>query len=317
MTEPPVLVIGAGVQGLTCGVVLAEAGNRVRIRTTDPPRATTSAAAGAMWAPTMASPSDRAPHWAALSHAEFTELADDDDTGVHLSKGRIAARYGLGEALPAEARLIPDLQRCGPQDLPAGFADGFRGTVPLIDMPRYLDYLVARFRGAGGEIARSAVQSCDEAIAESGAVVNCSGVGAHELVGDPGVYPVFGQLVVVRNPGVDEYFIELTESGEFISAMPHGDRLLLGGVKFAQDWGTRPRPRVREGILRRCAALDPRLAEAEVLDELVGLRPGRQSVRVQLERYSGARIVHNYGHGGNGVALSWGCAYEVAELLAS
>lgn len=311
------LVIGAGVQGLTCGVVLAEAGIRVRIRTAEAPRATTSAAAGAMWGPAMAEPAEKTRHWSARSHAEFTALAGASDTGVHLANGRIAARSHLGDEIPAEAELISDLRRCGPDDLPDGFIDGFRGTVPLIDMPRYLDYLVARFRDAGGEIQRSAVRSCAEAIDESSAVVNCSGIGAHELVGDPGVHPVFGQLAVVRNPGVEDYFIELTGDGEFVSAMPHGDRLLLGGVKFAQDWGPGPRPGVREAILRRCAVLDPRLAEAEVLEDLVGLRPGRGSVRVQLERYAGARIVHNYGHGGNGVTLSWGCAYEVAELLRS
>lgn len=313
MTEAPVLVIGAGVQGLTCGVVLAEAGIRVRIRTAERPRGTTSAVAGAMWSPPMADPPERTQYWATISHAEFTALARDPDTGVHLSEGRIASRTRLGAA--PEAKLIPDLRRCGPDDLPDGFADGFRGTVPLIDMPRYLDYLVARFRDAGGEILRSAVQSCSEAIDESRTVVNCSGLGAHELIGDPGVYPVYGQLAVVRNPGVEEYFMEITDRGELVSVMPHGDRLLLGGVKYAHDWHTRPRAGVREGILRRCAALDPRLADVEVLDDLAGLRPGRQAVRVQLERYSGGRLVHNYGHGGNGVALSWGCAYEVAELL--
>jgi D-amino-acid oxidase len=47
----------------------------------------------------------------------------------------------------------------------------------------------------------------------------------------------------------------------------------------------------------------------------VGIRPGRP--RVRLERVdSGSRaIVHNYGHAGNGVMLSWGCA-DAATALA-
>ncbi len=45
----------------------------------------------------------------------------------------------------------------------------------------------------------------------------------------------------------------------------------------------------------------------------VGLRPFREGgVRLQIE--PGGRIVHNYGHGGAGVTLSWGCADEVADL---
>ncbi|NEB20988.1 FAD-dependent oxidoreductase, partial [Streptomyces coelicoflavus] len=47
----------------------------------------------------------------------------------------------------------------------------------------------------------------------------------------------------------------------------------------------------------------------------VGLRPARDAVR--LERGTlpdGRRLVHNYGHGGAGVTVAWGCAQEAARL---
>lgn len=51
----------------------------------------------------------------------------------------------------------------------------------------------------------------------------------------------------------------------------------------------------------------------------VGLRPGRDKVRVELEeRQCGnkvLKIVHNYGHSGNGITLSVGCAEDVAGLV--
>ncbi|GAA4612759.1 FAD-dependent oxidoreductase [Saccharopolyspora hordei] len=310
------LVIGAGVQGLTCGVVLAEAGWDVRVRTADRPRETTSAAAGAMWGPAQLRPADRVLYWVTRAHAEFLALARDESSGVHLATGRMAARFDLGEAVPTEARLIPDLRRCTPEELPEGFVSGYRGTLPLIDMPRYLDHLVARFLDAGGDLQRSPVQTLADAAAEASTVVNCTGVGARELVGDPGVQPVRGQGVVVRNPGIDEYFMELTDSADFAAYMPHGDHVVLGGIAEGQEWKLDVRPEVSAGIRRRCAAIEPRLAEAEVLDEKVGLRPWRESVRLEVERYEGARIIHNYGHGGSGVALSWGCAFEVADLVA-
>ena len=139
---------------------------------------------------------------------------------------------------------------------------------------------------------------------------------ARELVGDPEVHPVRGQSVVVRNPGVAEYFIEVGPDAEFTVFLPHGDRVVLGGVAQRDDWREEPVAADTAGILRRCAAVEPRFADAEVLEQRVGFRPGRPSVRLEAEEHSGSRLVHNYGHAGNGVTLSWGCAEQVAELVA-
>lgn len=308
------LVIGAGVQGLTTGVVLAEQGCQVRIRTAEWPQDTTSAVAGAMWGPAMLRPQGRVLYWVTLSHAEFLALAREEGTGVHLAPGRMVARFDLGDSVPPEARLLSDLRRCEPGELPDGFVSGYHATAPLIDMPRYLDYLVDRFQAAGGQLVLSQVPSLAHAVDDSRIVVDCTGVGARELVGDPGVHPVRGQIVVVRNPGLDEYFVELSSAIETAAVMPHGDRVVLGGIAVEHDWNPVPSRRVTEGILRRCAEIEPKLAGAEVLEERVGLRPGRESVRLDVEEFKGARVIHNYGHAGCGVALSWGCAIEAAEL---
>ena len=55
--------------------------------------------------------------------------------------------------------------------------------------------------------------------------------------------------------------------------------------------------------------------EAEIIEDLVGLRPGRTEVRLEKEHIQSRPLVHNYGHGGSGVTLSWGCADEVVELV--
>ncbi|WP_249124458.1 FAD-dependent oxidoreductase [Saccharopolyspora erythraea] len=315
MSGESVLVIGAGVQGLTSGIVLAEAGVPVRIRTAERPRDTTSAVAGAMWGPAMLRPADRVLRWVTRSYAEFMALCRDSASGVHLAPGRMAARFDLGDVVPPEAQLLDDLRKCRPEELPEGFVSGYHATVPLIDMPKYLDHLVDRFRAAGGELVVSPVPTLGEAVAEARVVVNCTGVGARELVGDPAVHPVRGQHVVVANPGVEEYFIELTTASEFAGYMPHGDRVVLGGVAVEHDWNLVPSSTVSEGILRRCAEVEPKLGGAEVRDEIVGLRPGREQVRLEVEHFEGSRIVHDYGHAGCGVALSWGCAFEVADLV--
>ena len=72
-----------------------------------------------------------------------------------------------------------------------------------------------------------------------------------------------------------------------------------------------------EAIVRRCAALRPQLAGARVLGHRVGLRPVRDAVRLEREPLSGGRVlVHNYGHGGAGITVAWGCAEEAARLAA-
>jgi D-amino-acid oxidase len=48
----------------------------------------------------------------------------------------------------------------------------------------------------------------------------------------------------------------------------------------------------------------------------VGLRPARSEVRLEATTLADGRpLVHNYGHGGSGFTLSWGCADEVARLV--
>lgn len=48
--------------------------------------------------------------------------------------------------------------------------------------------------------------------------------------------------------------------------------------------------------------------------DAVGLRPGRREVRLEAEEMEGGTVIHDYGHGGAGITLSWGCAAEVGRL---
>jgi glycine/D-amino acid oxidase-like deaminating enzyme len=49
---------------------------------------------------------------------------------------------------------------------------------------------------------------------------------------------------------------------------------------------------------------------------IAGVRPYRNgSYRLEAETASGKFIVHNYGHGGAGITLSWGCAAKVRDIV--
>ena len=305
-----VLVIGSGVSGLTTALCLADAGHAVRIRTAALPQDTTSRSAGAMWGSTFAGPADKVGGWAAVSLAVFRELASRPETGVAMTSGTLASSGG--EAPPPQVFPGVEVRSC---EAPRGFAAGFRVTVPLIDMPRYLDHLVARLQTAGVGIELQPIASLAEAAREAPVVVNCAGLGARELVPDPALRPMRGQHVVVENPGLDEFFMTEPFGPAWTSWFPHGDRVVLGSVAQEDDWDPQPRESDAQRILEGCAALEPRLRDARVIEHQVGLRPMREAVRVEAEPLGGGRLVHNYGHGGTGVGLSWGCAREVVALV--
>ena len=320
------LVIGAGVAGLTTAICLAEAGWRVVIRAAEPPGRTTSAVAGAIWGPHLVEDSDRVAEWCADTLSTLSGLAGQPGAGVRLASGVMAIRAAeTGPELPTELATMGDgIRPCAAAGLPAGFAAGWRYTAPVVSMPVYLDYLLGRFRQAGGELRIGTVASLAEAAAGTAApvLVNCAGSGAHDLVPDPAVVPYRGQVVVAENPGLTEFFIGQPDADhELVYVFPHDSRVVLGGTEVAGDWSAEPDPGTARRILGDCAAVDPRLASARIIEHRVGFRPARPQVRLEAEDAMAADggsqrlLVHNYGHGGAGVTLSWGCARAAARLI--
>jgi D-amino-acid oxidase len=312
-TRPEILVIGAGVSGLTTAVCLAEAGLRVRVRARELPGRTTSCAAGAIWGPYFTT-DDRFPQWSERTRIILDELAGVPGTGVRLVHGIEAGR---GATPPPDwARVMARFRRCAPQDLPDGFASGWEYTAPVVDMPVYLDYLVERLRDAGGALESGVVGSLADATAAAPVAVNCTGVGAATFVPDRRVSPNRGQLVVVDNPGISEFFIEHDESPAPTYYLPHGpERVVLGGTAEPGRSDLEPDFEVAKAIQRRCAAVEPLLAHAPVREHRVGLRPSRPRIRLERVAVGRGQVIHNYGHGGSGVTLSWGCAYDVLGLV--
>ncbi|SOE32512.1 FAD-dependent oxidoreductase [Streptomyces sp. OK228] len=311
--ERTIVIIGAGVSGLTTGVALLEAGLPVRLVAEEVP-GVTSLAAGAMWGPYLVEPWARVREWSLASLRAFETLAADPATGVRMVSGIEAARTQV--PAPDWSTLLPDFRICAPEELPAGFASGYRFTVPLIDMPVYLEYLLGRFQRAGGVVQRRTVRSLGE-VEGASVIVNCAGLGGGDLAGDPGVRPIRGQHVVVENPGITEFFSEDTGlSSDLLCIYPHGDTVVLGGTAIDGEGGLQDDPETARAIVDRCAEIVPELAKASVIAHRVGTRPTRSEVRVEAERHEkGATVFHNYGHGGSGVTLSWGCAGEIAESV--
>src|SRR6266545_5014230 len=126
--EIDVLVIGAGVSGLTTAICLAERGLSVLVLARELPAETYSNAAGAMWGPCLAD-HERVPEWSRETLAVLKNLAEEPGTGVallavHRPGRRHAGIPGLSRTSTAADRW-PDRAGCG--HLTRGRGSGERG----------------------------------------------------------------------------------------------------------------------------------------------------------------------------------------------
>ncbi|CAE8626795.1 unnamed protein product [Polarella glacialis] len=272
---PTCLVLGAGVQSLTCALCLHARGWSVVVLAAGRRAETTSWGAGAIWEypPFRIEPKESAKRRVCISRSPFEVLAtapsSSKECGVRLlrsyycfrdaEQGRkdFEAASDPPDAAPELREGLPPLGALRPGS-PHQYAFSYRA--PVICMARYLTWL-------------------EEKLAELGVqfVVNCLGLGAGEVF-----------QVYIRAPALE------AELGiGHISDEDHPDGVTymvsqLDGVAREPEecgswFGLRPE---REG-----------------------------GVRLEFERHALiGPVVHNYGHGGSGVVTSWGCAGEVTEL---
>jgi len=303
------------VSGLTCGVRLLEEGHDVEIWARDRTPNTTSDVAAAAWYPPRREKDGRVDHWLPVSLKRFTDLAGLDETGVALREGLELFRSPADDTWWRD--ILPGFRRARSEEVPPGFADGFFASqVPVIEMPIYMSWLTQRFADLGGRSVEITLTDLAATSDAADVVVNCSGLGARSLAEDGSLTAVRGQVVRVEQFGLDRYILD-EQSPEGITYMyPRSNDVVLGGTRERGNETLQPDPEIARAIVERCARLDPRVAGARILSHAVGLRPGRDKVRLEAEApESGRLLVHNYGHGGSGVTLSWGCAEEVVTLI--
>ncbi|KAM9006342.1 D-aspartate oxidase isoform 3-T3 [Sarcophilus harrisii] len=177
-------------------------------------------------------------------------------------------------------------------------------------------HLVSGLRKSGGHIHIRKVEDLWELYGSYDIVVNCSGLGSRELVGDLELFPVRGQVLKVQAPWV-KHFIRDGDGLTYI--YPGAFNVTLGGTRQKDDWNLSPDPQNSREILNRCWALEPSLQGAWDIKEKVGLRPSRPGVRLQKEilTQNGHQlpVVHNYGHGAGGFSVHWGTALQAVQLI--
>ena len=318
--ERNVAVIGAGVSGLTCGIVLAEYGYRTAIFAKEIGRQTTSGAAGAIWFPYDAEPTEKVIPWALRTFDALVELARIPGSGVSMIETRQFLRTDEIQipdwAILLGARPVSVMSSEVETSLDVNsslFKSGFSLRVPLMDATIYLDYLANRFLTAGGELTDSMrFENLEEVDRKFDLVINCAGIGARELVQDADLEPHRGQVAIV--PKIEGLSCAIVcDDAPLMYAIPRTNDCVFGGTNDLSD-NLAADPETTSRIVAECS----RVLNIEPLPpiaERVGLRPFRRSgVRLERDRLGDGRtVIHNYGHGGSGFTLSWGCAREVLD----
>jgi len=310
-----VAIIGAGVSGLTCGVVFAERGYRTAIIAEEIGQQTTSGAAAALWFPYDAEPAEKVIPWALQTFDVLVDLARVPASGVSMIELRQFSRTREIQvpewAIPLGARALISSEVEGSR---GPFKSGFTLSAPLTDTTIYLDYLATRFLKAGGEINTNVrFQELEDVDQQFELVINCAGIGARELVPDVDLEPHRGQVAIV--PRIERLSCAMVcDDAPLMYAIPRRNDCVFGGTNdvsrdLAVDAAT------TDQIMAECSRV-LNIDKPNILAERVGLRPFRKSgVRVERDELrDGRTVIHNYGHGGSGFTLSWGCAREVANL---
>lgn len=310
---PDVIVIGAGVVGLCAALVLREQGRTVEVWAKDDPADTVSAVAGAIWYPFLAEPRTRVLGWSATTFRRLTALARVPASGVCLQS--VVEVFDTEEPDLWWAPAAGPIERWPRERVPSPYRAAIETVVPVCDVRVHLPWLRAQLLASGTRIELRNERSFARAFARAPMVVNCTGLGAAELCADRELQPVRGQVVVVERVVVPHAWIDGTLAQPFY-VVPRGDELVLGGTAQTGDARLEVDDGDSRAILAGVAARVPALAGAKVRAVKVGLRPYRTSVRVEAEHLPGGRLlVHDYGHGGSGYTLAWGCAEEAARLL--
>ena len=318
-----VAIVGAGVSGLTCGVVFAERGHRTAIFAKEIGQQTTSGAAAALWFPYDVEPANKVIAWALETFRTLIDLAGSAESGVSIIELRQFSRTGAIQipdwALPLGGRLLPSSIMSSQVETSLDqksveFAGGFVLNVPLMDTTIYLDYLANRFLKADGQIIENVCfEKLEDVDPKFDLVINCAGIGARELAHDADLESHRGQVAIV--PRIKDLpYAVVCDDAPLMYAIPRTNDCVFGGTNdLNDDLGVDSETTAR--IVAECSrAL--KIEKPNLLAERVGLRPFRKSgVRVERAHLrDGRTLVHNYGHGGSGFTLSWGCAEEVFDL---
>ncbi|GAA6012521.1 hypothetical protein JCM10207_009028 [Rhodosporidiobolus poonsookiae] len=350
--DKTVVVLGAGVIGLTCALTLAKKGYRVHVVARDLPEDTTSQNfaspwAGANWTPFFSrEDGPRECKWEERTFRHWQQLVPSGKALVLKNTRRFGAT--AKDLLNHWYRdVVPNYKDLPSSACPPNAVGATYDTLS-VNAPKYCQDLAAQIIALGGTLTRQTVNSLDQAFSSlpygyPDLLVNATGLGAKSIAGieDPAVRPIRGQTVLVKSSNVRCTMDDTDHDNDAAYIIPRpGGEVICGGCYQYDSWDLSPDPALAKRILERCFKLDPSISQdgtlegIEVLRHNVGLRPSRKGgPRVELEKVQlplkksalaptaatkvlerEVTVCHAYGFGPAGYQQSVGVAEDVLAL---
>lgn len=336
---PEVVVVGAGVIGLSCALTLSEAGHKVKVIASHFPADPLTAKYTSPWAgahyrpfPSHTEKEFEDSRLTRVTYEYFKKLSVEEpestvrwiegidyleDQGIYGMKAK-----GYYEDLVALKQLT---------DLPEGIQFGASYKTWVLNSPMYIEYLLRKLTFKYGVTFTRAELISLKQVSQAypgHIVVNASGTGLQWEGGyDKDCFLIRGQTLLCRVPQGCPYLNKtITHQGKdglwtFVIPRPHHGGVIVGGTKQLDDYESKPRDSDTEQLVKRARKLWPDLffedGKLDIRNINVGFRPARTGgIRVDVEKAGrGVAVVNAYGAGGMGYELSYGVAKKVEALV--
>ena len=305
-----IAIIGSGISGLSCAYLLCGKDYDVTVIAKAFSPDITSNRAAAFWFPYHIRNDKRGINWAKTSYDFYEQLSADTSTGISMKQLMKVLRENEIEEEPIWIDFIPKgtCKLIPKENLQEGIERAYDVTVPLIETQTFLPYLKNYVSAKNVKFVEREINSFDEVQNDFDFVINCSALGSQKLCNDKSIIPVRGQVGLIETRTDFPIYLD-NEKPLYI--VPRKDAMIVGGTYEENMYEEKTEPSTIEKILNNAYAVFPELKKQKVIGSWAGLRPYRPTVRVEKEN----NIIHNYGHGGSGFTLAFGCAQEVVKML--